>query len=346
MISKRVVVIGGGFAGSTVARHLEKEFEVTLIDTKNYFEFTPSILRTIVEPGHIRKIQRLHTSYLHRTHVVIGEVSNVSHLFVKIGSKKIPYDYLVIASGSRYTLPIKEQHVILATRAVHLRDCYKQLCTSESVLIIGGGLVGVELAAEIITKYPSKQVTLVHAGNRLIERNHTKASLAVEYFLKRRGVTIIANERIASSKRGKFFTSSGKVLSADMTFLCTGIIPNYEFLKSHFASILTPQNQIKVNSHLQVQNHPMIFAAGDIAGLNLEKTAQHAEHQARVVAQNIRSHALGESLSVYTPNKRAPMVISLGQKKGVLEYNGFVVTGYLPGLLKRFIEFKEMRKLR
>ena len=56
MVKKKLVIIGGGFAGSLVARNLEKEFNVTLIDTKPYFEFTPGILRTIVEPDHIKKV--------------------------------------------------------------------------------------------------------------------------------------------------------------------------------------------------------------------------------------------------------------------------------------------------
>ena len=65
---KKVVVIGGGFAGAYIARHLEKDFDVTLIDTKDYFEFTPGILRTIVFPKHMKRIQVLHTHYLHKSH--------------------------------------------------------------------------------------------------------------------------------------------------------------------------------------------------------------------------------------------------------------------------------------
>ncbi len=56
---KRVVIVGGGFAGAYVARNLEKKFDVVLIDTKDYFEFTPSILRTIINPDHAKKIQAM-----------------------------------------------------------------------------------------------------------------------------------------------------------------------------------------------------------------------------------------------------------------------------------------------
>ena len=67
---KKIIVIGGGFAGSYIARKLEKDFDVILIDSKDYFEFTPGILRTIVESEHIKKIQILHTHYLKRAVIV------------------------------------------------------------------------------------------------------------------------------------------------------------------------------------------------------------------------------------------------------------------------------------
>ena len=50
---KRLVVIGGGFAGLTIVRALCTEFQVTLIDSKPFFEFTPGILHTLVEPNHM-----------------------------------------------------------------------------------------------------------------------------------------------------------------------------------------------------------------------------------------------------------------------------------------------------
>lgn len=53
---QHVVIVGGGFAGRTALRELRSEFEVTLIETKEYFEYTPSILRCLVEPDHARKI--------------------------------------------------------------------------------------------------------------------------------------------------------------------------------------------------------------------------------------------------------------------------------------------------
>jgi NADH dehydrogenase FAD-containing subunit len=124
---KKLVIIGGGFAGSIVAKLLESRFNVVLIDTKSFFEFTPSVLRTIVVPNHIKKIQIPHRSYLKKSKIIVGEVSEVSDKFVKIRGKKISFDYLIVTSGSSYSLPIKEKNIVNTARVSHLKKCYNKL---------------------------------------------------------------------------------------------------------------------------------------------------------------------------------------------------------------------------
>ena len=75
---KRVVIIGGGFAGSTVAMKLQSDFNVTLIDDKDYFEYTPGVLRAIVEPAHANKLQAIHDGYLKKAKVLNCKVDSIS----------------------------------------------------------------------------------------------------------------------------------------------------------------------------------------------------------------------------------------------------------------------------
>src|SRR3989344_147230 len=116
-MKKKVVIIGGGFAGSTAARKLENDFKVTLIDLKDYFEFTPSVLRTLVEPQHVEKIQVRHVQYLEKTQIIQEHVKDISTTEVHTASQVYPYDYLIIASGSRYESPIKEADMVIAGRS-------------------------------------------------------------------------------------------------------------------------------------------------------------------------------------------------------------------------------------
>ncbi len=347
---KQVVVIGGGFAGSYIAKKLESKFNVTLIDSKDYFEFTPGILRTIVEPEHMQKIQALHSSYLKKATVVVGDVKEVGKDYVIVNSemdKKIKFDYLAICSGSRYNLPIKEKGVIITTRANHLVSANTSLKNAKNVLMIGGGLVGVELAAEIITKYPDKKVTIVHAQDKLIERNPQKAVNYAEKFLKQRGVNIVYTERISSMGKSNcvFKTNKGRTIYADLAFWCTGIAPNFEFLSKKMKTTLGDRNSVKVNNYLQLNGYKNIFAAGDVTDILEEKTAQNAEKHARIVVANICALESGKDLRKYKSNV-TPLVISLGKYHGILVYGKLVLTCIIPGIMKGIIEKREMMRYR
>ncbi len=340
---KKVVVVGGGFAGSQIAKELENNFDVILIDTKDYFEFTPGILRTIVEPTHIKKIQVLHTHYLKKAKVIVGEVGEIAEKYVKVKNKKINFDYLAICSGSRYNVPIKEQNIIVTTRANHLRNCYKRLCKSKSILIIGGGLVGVELCAEILEKYKDKEITIVHAHNKLIERNNSKTISYAEKFLRRRGVKIIFNERIEKGDGKNFLTDKRTRIKADIAFQCTGITSNFEFMRKNFKKFLNKKNQIKVNSYLQLEGMRNIFAAGDITDRSVEKTAQNSIIQAKIVSSNINALESKDNLKEYN-SRKTPLIISLGKYYGIFTWGNFTFTGIIPGLMKTIIEKIEMLK--
>ncbi|MEK6927876.1 MAG: FAD-dependent oxidoreductase [Nanoarchaeota archaeon] len=332
---KNVVIIGGGFAGSKVARKLSgnKDFKVTLIDNKEYFEFTPGILRTLVEPEHSKCIQVLHKTYLKNVEFILGNVGGVFDDYVVINKKKISFDYLVITSGSHYGSPIKDRDSILVNRAKNLVKSHEKLKKAKKVHVIGGGLAGVELAAEIICKYPDKKVTLYHSKDRLCNKHSLKTSGYVTKFLVEKGVEIVLDKYGKENKKDE-----------EMTFICTGIKPNFAFLEGSFSEILSDTEFISVNNYLQTYMHPNIFSAGDVADTLGEKMAQNAIKQAEIVADNIVAIENGKQLKSYI-SKTNPIIISLGKNDGVFEYGKFVWAGFLPGLLKRFVEWMEMRKL-
>ncbi|HLC51632.1 MAG TPA: FAD-dependent oxidoreductase [Candidatus Nanoarchaeia archaeon] len=340
---KQLVIIGGGFAGSLAAKKLEKHFDTVFIDTKDYFEFTPSVLRTIVEPEHAKKIQVLHSHYLHKAHLIRDEVTTITDKEVKTKKQSYPYDYLVIASGSKYATPIKDSNLVITARSHDLRNYAQKLKQSKQILIIGGGLVGIELAAEIACKFPKKEIILVHASSELIERNPQKARNYAKRLLEDKGVNIIFNERVAV--RDGIYKTKKYSFKPDIAFLCVGIMPNYEHLAPHCSISLDEKNSLCVNKYLQVQNHKNVFAAGDITNIKEEKTAQSAEKQAEVVVKNICRLDKGRELKEYQTAQK-PMVISLGKWNGILVYNNFILTGIIPGLMKSIIEWKGMIKYR
>ena len=125
---KKVVIIGGGFAGMQAVFDLAKTCDVTLVDTKAYFEYTPGALSAMVGGGPMRRykgsensgerIGRLHQSYekmcervgARFAHAADDGVKSVCEEYVSVRmadegvdeNKKLEYDYLIIATGSNY----------------------------------------------------------------------------------------------------------------------------------------------------------------------------------------------------------------------------------------------------
>lgn len=340
----KIVIIGGGFCGSECARLLEKNHDVTLIDTKDYFEFTPSVLRTIVQPDYLKKIQVRHNHYLKKTKIMVDTVEEISKKSVLLkNGKEIDYDYLIISSGSSYNMPFKQDNCIMEWRGDSLRDFNQKIQKAKSIIIIGGGIVGVEIAGELTDYYSDKKITLCQSNSELMPRNHKKTREYTKNELTKRGVKLIFNKKVESTNKNTFTLDDGTKIQADLSFLCVGIKPNYEFMKKNFSKSITPRNQIKTNEFLQLKGHKKIFVGGDVTDIQEEKLAQVATMHAHTIVNNIKAIEEGKELKEYKSKKRG-IVISIGEKRGVLEYKNFVLTGYLPSIAKKLIERIEMKK--
>lgn len=339
---KKVVIIGGGFCGARVAKNLQSTFEVTLIDDKEYFEFTPGVLRVLVEPEREKTLQILHRSYLAKGKFIKGKVSEVSSAYVFINKKKIPYDYLVITNGSYYR-QLKGVKALVATRGSTLALQNRDLINNTRVVIIGGGFIGVELAAEICTVFKEKQVTIINMADQLLERCSDRARAYASRFLHDRGVRLVLGEKIVRAKNKTLFTDKGTSLQADMVFTCAGIAASADFMKKHFSSTINERGAIKVNANLLVEGTKNIFAGGDVCSIVEEKTAQAAEKHAEIIIRNIRALEQDKPLTGYVPKKR-PMLISLGKSDGILDSSGLFMAGFIPSLMKWYVEKTTMWK--
>lgn len=333
---EKVVIIGGGFAGTTAAKTLDGKCDLTLIDTEDYFEYTPGILRVLVEPDHYKKLHAKHKDYLKQTKIALGHVIKISDKEVILAdNKKVKYDYLIIASGSSYNSPIKEEDTFFATRVKHLLEAHKKIQESKSITVVGGGIVGVELAAELATHYKEKDITLIHSHQRLMERNNKKTSIYAEKFLKKHRVKIILNEKIIKKESKKLISQSGKQYNSDASFFTVGIKPNISFMKDNFSKYV--DKGIAVNEYLQIPDRKNIFVAGDVTNIIEEKTAQNAENHGKIAASNVLATINNKEMKKYESKKRL-MVISLGKNCGIIEKGKLTITGWIPSILKIIIE--------
>ncbi|CAO3651728.1 unnamed protein product [Mucor hiemalis] len=306
-LQKRVVIIGGGFTGFSVASILDpmSMFHVTLIDTKDSFEYTPHIVVKIVNPEKSSSFRLTHESYIRNGKVIIGYAEDICNdaKCVLVNGEMIYFDYLVISTGSSYAGHLKSSDSSSLYRTAGINKVSSDIESAKKVLIIGAGLVGCELAAAIGRKQKKdnppekKQVVLVEATEKIICRGDEEQRSKAERFLSKLGVELVLNERIIyNAQDSHYYGSSGRRYfdKEYLVLMATGVRLNTGFIltssnEPSFDTCIDSKGSIRVRSTLQIEHwkYKHIFAGGDITNVVEEKTAYAATIAGVCIARNI-----------------------------------------------------------
>jgi NADH dehydrogenase FAD-containing subunit len=261
-----VVVIGGGYAGAAVAGALDSVVNVVVIERKTFFWNNIGALRAAVQ-GDPTRVSFSYDSLLKFGHVINAEVTSVNphtnSLTVHGHAGEIHFDYLVIATGSSYSFPMKVA-VPEASRSTELlRDFSEEVARAKNIVIVGGGPVGVELAGEICDKFPGlqdKRVTIVHSTDTLVPGPTPEAFKAeVKRRIESLGVEVVLGERVVvpdaarASGEDASATESNTSASADTDYAAPA--PGLRYLKG--------KRDLRTREGRQLNNVDLtIFATG------------------------------------------------------------------------------------
>lgn len=342
----RVVIVGAGFAGMRLVRLLGNEVRVTLIDSKDYFEYVPGILDAFAaSPSQAARPLWQHASLQaglpSGVAFVQGRVSRVDEQSLVVASAAgaegpegaeprehtMPFDHLVLCMGSQYLHGHQRQSFVAGDaqidatrRALDLGAQAAAVRVARRVLVIGGGLVGVELAAEIAHAHPGKEVVLAHNGPSLLHRLGLPASChayAMTWF-KQHGVRVLLNARMAVEAASASSASSPsspaspkdttqtfrsecgthKLADVGAVFWCTGAQPRTGLVRESPAlgeKCLTSSGFVRVDQTMRVTGTSNVWALGDIADHPYEKQGYMAELTAEVAAANITQSIITSS---------------------------------------------------
>ena len=210
------------------------------------------------------------------------------------------FDKLILATGSRPFIP-KDVQIELPGRFTMRNksdaDSFKKYLEDtglppeeQHVVIVGGGLLGLELAAAM--KHKNVKITIVQRASRLMERQLDKiSSKLLSLDVQERGIQIYFDNEVSTvfddEDTGELTINlkSGKYITANAIVYAIGTRPNIEIAKNN--GIICGRG-VKVNQHLQ-SSHPAIFAIGEIAEFNnkLFGITSAAEEQAGILANFI-----------------------------------------------------------
>lgn len=325
-MSRTVAVIGGGYGGAAVAKALDDDTDVVLVEPKDAFVHAAGALRALVQPDWAGNMFFPYDALLRRGEVIRERAASVDPGGVTLASgERVDADYLVLATGSGYPYPAKMDTDSAKEALERLRATHKELAGAERVLIVGSGPVGLELSGEIKAVWPEKQVTIVDPAGQLVPGFQPEMREELHRQLDALGVqlrlgTALVEQPPTEPGRAEMFTvdTTGGELSADIWFRCYGVHLNTDYLGDRLATARTPEGRIRVTETLNVEGHDHVYALGDITDLAEAKMAGYAMQHAKIVAENIVAQSRGERpTSVYRPSPTPSILLPLGPGGGV-----------------------------
>lgn len=324
-----VAVVGGGYAGATVAKALDDVADVILIEPRDAFVHNVAALRGVTDPGWADQLFLPYDKLLTRGRIRRDRAVRVSPTSVELASGEIvEADYIVLATGSSARYPANIDVDESEAGKEKLRATHAELKRASHVLLLGAGAVGLEFAGEIKAAWPDKAVTVVDPQNELLSSATFPADFHTELRsqLDQLGVEVLLGtslRELPSTEPGvtgtfTVTTEGGTQITADAWFACYGVTTNSGYLGTELSDALRPNQQIAVTPELRVQGQETVFAVGDVNAVPEQKMARLAQKHAELVATNIRTLIEGGSeLTAYEQEDADSIVLPLGPRGGV-----------------------------
>ena len=325
----RVLILGGGFAGLSAAQALDAaRHEVTLIDARRDFEFLPNIhelVSAVKTPQLLRlpladAMQRAGHRFVHDQVTVIEPAA--CQVSTQRRRRAIGYDALIVALGgidATHGVPGVREHA-LAFKSVdqcqHIARRLEQLAVrrkSSQVVIVGGGLEGVEALGEVLRRHRHSgrlQLTLVEARERLLPEAPAVIDPHLRGLCAPFGVQFELGLPVRRIRADAVELSDGRVLPRDLTIWTGGPAPSPLLAR---AGLAVPGEWAPVRDSLQSSLHAQVLIAGDAAALPkpLAKQAYNALDMGTHAARNAERLLAGLTLQPFRPAPK-PMLIAFG----------------------------------
>ncbi len=337
MIRKKIIIVGGGFAGLQLIEHLEKDlFDVLVIDKLNYHQFQPlfyQVATSQLEPSSISFPLRKILQNRPYTQIRMAEVFSVDLASNMIDTTigKFHYDYLALATGCKTNYfgneEIRKNSYGLKTTydAIKLRNTILQsfeelLTVGEdekeyllNIVIVGAGPTGVELAgafAEIKKNILPKDFPLIDFNDLkiiLLEGSPftlgTMSGLArrsSEKYLEKLGVDV-RTKVIVKNYNGKVVTlNTGETIKSKHVIWTAGVTGN--LIKGFDEKTIVNNNRIRVDRYNLVQDCSNVYAVGDIAYMETPAYPRGHPQVANVAIHQARN--LAKNLKALLQNKQ------------------------------------------
>ncbi len=365
-----VVIAGAGFGGLAAAKRLARQpVGVTVIDKRNYHLFQPLLYQVAtadLSPADVAWPIRGIFANSPNVRVVLGKVEGIDLTAREVVSDRIrlPYDYLILATGSYHSYFGHDEWAMHAPGLKRIIDATEirkrillafelaEVAMSEgerrrqlTFVIIGGGPTGVEMAGAIaeLARFTlasdfrninprSARIILVDAGDRLLRAFPEKLSAYAKRTLEKLGVEVRLNHRVEVRGQEGAFIGDMLIPSASMIWAAGVAVPH---LKNWLPVEVDRTGRVIVATDLSLPNYPNIFVIGDAAsvpwrnGLTVPGIAPAAKQGGRYVAEVILAAVKGKKKPASFHYRHRGNLATIGRHAAIADFGRVRLTGGL-----------------
>jgi NADH:ubiquinone reductase (H+-translocating) len=366
---RQIVIIGGGFGGLTAARTLRNvDADITLIDRTNHHLFQPLLYQVAtasLAPSDISAPIRWILRRQQNVTVLLGEVRSVDvdrkSVFTDDDNREVPYDYLIIAAGSRHAYFGHDEWELLAPGLKDIEDASEmrrrfllaferaEESTNDAerdeyltFVIVGGGPTGVELAGALpmIARkalYPEyrhidtrrTRVILLEGGPRILPSFPESLATVALRNLGELGVEVRTNT-IVTRIEPDGVRVGDECIPARTVFWAAGNVASY--LGKGLGVPTDGAGRVIVEPDLSIPAHPEVFVAGDMALVSREGkppvpgVAPAANQEGRTAAKNVMRLMRGEPTKVFRYVNKGDLA-AIGRSRAIADFGKIRFTG-------------------
>lgn len=376
---KRIVVIGGGFAGINLVFALRNTpYQVVIIDRYNYHQFQPLFYQVAMaglEPSSIsfplRKLFQKEPNIFIRKATVLSVDTVLKQVVTDVGA--LEYDYLVLAMGvdtnyyglrniMQYAYPMKSVGEALGLRN-HILQCFEdaqtlsddgQKAAKMSVVIVGGGPTGVELAGALAEMrkfvlpkdhpeldFKLMRIVLVEAASRLLNGMSAISGEKAKQYLQRLGVEVMLSTQVSDYDGVNVLFKNGQSLQAETLIWAAGVAGKP--IDGLPVEIYAPNRRIITDEFNAVIGLQDVYCIGDQALVKTEQTpnghpqlAQVAIQQAKNLANNFKNMLNNKPLKAFKYRDLGSMA-TVGRHLAVVELPVIKFQGFFAWFVWMFV---------
>lgn len=342
---KNLVILGGGYGGLNILmglinQELPDDVHITVIDRNPYHSIKTEFF-TIAAGTSADKDVRMEFPVHEKVDYVYAEIAKIDtnnqQILFQNRSEPVSYNYLVIGLGCEDNYHDIEgaqkftESVQTFGNARRAGMAFGNLQAYGKATIVGAGLSGIEVAAEIRESRPDLNIRLLDRGSSVLKAFDQKIQHYVEEWFFNNDVRVIHHANVEYVEKDGV-CNNGVCYVNDVTLWTAGVRPNYLVRELPYPK--DDQEKIIVDDFFRIPKQPNIYVVGDCASSEHSPSGQLAGQQGEQIADVLLAIFQGKKPKQPKEIKLKGTLGSLGSSEGFGEMMTKSVTGYLPRIAK------------